>query len=1085
MEDIATLGIKVDSSTVPQATDQLDRLTTTGKRAEGAADGMGRAFGGLKTALAGLGIAALVKEGIELADTYANIQGRLSLVTTSQAQLADVTDKLFNSAQRSRVSFEATADLYASLARSTKALGTSQGDLLQVTETINKALIVSGASAATAEGALTQLGQGFASGTLRGDELNAVLEGTPRLAQAIADGMHVTVGQLRALGAEGKITGETVFNALKSQKDAVEAEFAKMPTTVAQSFVGLKNEVLKFIGEANTASGTTNLIAESVALLARNLDIVVPVIGALGLALGVGYVASAIAATTATLGATTAMGGAAVAARAMGGALLGAFGGPIGLAVTGLTVGIAAFWAENQRAESVIKSVNVAHAELEKRLKADKEASDLAKTGTGNLHAVVSSSVPGFDSLTGSVRGLAGALYQQADAAKKARIELAATGLAQARSREAAALALTPAAYKGKRAEAGAALAQGDISGAASAIWGKVTGEARSLLSGGRTDREAQAAYRTAVSDSLQASKDLRAAYTTNNAALATGANVNAAAITKLKSGIADLQKLRNSANAEERKDIDKRIASSSRKITLLNTGANEDAVNSVVGTGGGGGSGSKGKTPEQTKYDGAVKQSETYIAKLKQEAEQVGLNDIQQRVYDASLEAAKAPTKALAAEITMAADAWATNTIAQRINESALKSSKEAAEKTAKANQDQLAAGQQLAEQMGFENSLLSMGVQQRTVALAARDLETKGIKEGTLAYDIYGKTILEAASAKGLLAQQADDSAGFADHMGAVNDNIRAATDSFGEFFGTAGEGFASLINLVGENAEAEARAAEKIAQARASGSGEAVRRAEADAAEDASKRELQSYGKIINGVKGMFNEKSKAYKVMEALEKTYATVRLALAVREIITEGLLTTAKVGGAGARIAADTVETASSVSKSGIRAAADGVAAFAKTLASLPFPLNLAAGAAVLAALVGVGVAISGGGGGGGSKGASASAESEDAKPTDYASRQSSYSVQDSVPGYGSGAASSSTPGRATNDNGGVMATNIGGNSFSYTIDARGSEDPDAVVSRVEGVMQNYQQETIDKARAAVQRDNIKAGNRQSIGGKR
>jgi tape measure domain-containing protein len=193
------------------------------------------------------------------------------LVTNGTADLAAITDKLFASAQRARVSFEATTDIYSSLARSTKSLGTSQADLLSVTETINKALIVSGASAATAEGALTQLGQGFASGTLRGDELNSVLEGTPRLAQAIADRMGVTVGQLRKLGGEGKITGETVFNALKGQKDAVEAEFAKMPTTIGQSFVQLRNEILKYVDEADTAGGTSAAFAEGVALLARNL----------------------------------------------------------------------------------------------------------------------------------------------------------------------------------------------------------------------------------------------------------------------------------------------------------------------------------------------------------------------------------------------------------------------------------------------------------------------------------------------------------------------------------------------------------------------------------------------------------------------------------------------------------------------------------------------------------------------------------------------------------------------------------------------------------------------------------------------
>jgi hypothetical protein len=389
---------------------------------------------------------------------------------------------------------------------------------------------------------------------------------------------------------------------------------------------------------------------------------------------------------------------------------------------------------------------------------------------------------------------------------------------------------------------------------------------------------------------------------------------------------------------------------------------------------------------------------------------------------------------------------------------------------------------------QLQFETKLQGMNAEQRVIAIAQRDLEMRGIVQGTSAYALYGNAVMAAAEARGVLAQRSDDATQVAERMQAVNDNVRAATDSFGELFGTAGRGFSDLIQTVTDYAEQSIDAEARIAEARARYGAESVeaKRVEAEEAEAAGFRELATYGRVISGVKGMFKEKSTAYKVMEGIEKAYAAVRLALAIREIITEGLITTAKVGGAGVRMATDAAETASSVSKSGIRAAADGVAAFAKTLASLPFPFNIAAGAAVLAALVAVGVKIAGGGG---KKGASATAEAETAPkaasvysgPVDeYGQPTSSYSIL--------------KPGRTTvaNDNGsGVVvgsqagAARAGGVVFGDTnLTIQGSVDQD-VLPQVQAMLDVHRERTIEDARVAVAQDNAAASNRQRIGSSR
>ena len=89
-------------------------------------------------------------------------------------------------------------------------------DTARLTETVSKAVAISGASAQAADAALVQFGQALASGTLRGEELNSVMEQTPALAKAIAQGMGITVGQLRSVAAEGKITSQEIVKALRN-----------------------------------------------------------------------------------------------------------------------------------------------------------------------------------------------------------------------------------------------------------------------------------------------------------------------------------------------------------------------------------------------------------------------------------------------------------------------------------------------------------------------------------------------------------------------------------------------------------------------------------------------------------------------------------------------------------------------------------------------------------------------------------------------------------------------------------------------------------------------------------------------------
>ncbi len=248
MAEIAQLGIEILSDDIVKATKRLDRLEGQSNSNVGANKKLSSSFGGLKSAITAIGIGALTKSLITNINTYTALSNKLKLVTKDAKSLADAQSALFDIAQDSRAPLEGTIDLYSRLARSTKSLNISSSELLGVTETINQAIAVSGSSASEASSSLFQLGQGLSAGALRGEELNSVMEQTPRLAQAIADGLGVGIAQLRVMGSEGKLNSQIVIEALKNQAGTIESEFSRTEKTIAQAFLQIENSALQTFG---------------------------------------------------------------------------------------------------------------------------------------------------------------------------------------------------------------------------------------------------------------------------------------------------------------------------------------------------------------------------------------------------------------------------------------------------------------------------------------------------------------------------------------------------------------------------------------------------------------------------------------------------------------------------------------------------------------------------------------------------------------------------------------------------------------------------------------------------------------------
>lgn len=240
----------------------------------GGADTANRSLNLLKRSLQTLSVGLLARETIRLADAYTTIQNRLKTVTSSTEQLNQVTRDLFAISNRTRSSFQGTAELYARVGLAAKDLGVSQNQLLQFTESLNQAVLLSGASATEANAAIIQLSQGLASGALRGDELRSVMEQLPAVADVIAKGLGVTRGELRKMGEDGKITAQVVLEAFQKARGELADNFGKSVATVGQSIQVLKNNFLKLIGDFDQANGISSSLAKALLAVANNLDLI-------------------------------------------------------------------------------------------------------------------------------------------------------------------------------------------------------------------------------------------------------------------------------------------------------------------------------------------------------------------------------------------------------------------------------------------------------------------------------------------------------------------------------------------------------------------------------------------------------------------------------------------------------------------------------------------------------------------------------------------------------------------------------------------------------------------------------------------
>lgn len=286
MASIETIGIEFDTSGLKQGQKALADTETAARKTTSALDGVSKETKevgtssstaatltkGFAAAISLAAVSAAALKAIHLADEYANINARLKLVSQGTEQFAAAQAALFQVAQQTRTSLSATVELYSTLARSTKELGLSQKQLLQITETFNKAVRLGGGSAQSAAAAITQFNQAMASGVFRGEEFNSVAEQAPRILDILSSSLGKTRGELRQMAEDGLLTAEVVLPALEKGAAAVNAEFSQLPVTVGQAMEMVTNATLAAVGAADQATSSTSALAQGLVEVAHMIE---------------------------------------------------------------------------------------------------------------------------------------------------------------------------------------------------------------------------------------------------------------------------------------------------------------------------------------------------------------------------------------------------------------------------------------------------------------------------------------------------------------------------------------------------------------------------------------------------------------------------------------------------------------------------------------------------------------------------------------------------------------------------------------------------------------------------------------------
>ena len=265
--------IKADTAQLLRADKQVatvtDNMDAGFKKADNSASKMSMAISKVSAAIS---VALIVEWGrafLSAADSMNQLNARIERLTGSAATASQTMQNLMRISSATGGSLQDTAKLWETLSTALRDTGATNGQIIQLTETLQKIGRIGGSSSEEMANALRQFGQSISSGVVRAEEFNSILEQMPELARQIAAGMGVSIGELRQLMLDGKLTAEDALNAIQKQTSSVNAEFDKLPRTLSQANTALTNSFLTMVDDINQATEASNgmvLVIDSLAV---------------------------------------------------------------------------------------------------------------------------------------------------------------------------------------------------------------------------------------------------------------------------------------------------------------------------------------------------------------------------------------------------------------------------------------------------------------------------------------------------------------------------------------------------------------------------------------------------------------------------------------------------------------------------------------------------------------------------------------------------------------------------------------------------------------------------------------------------
>ncbi|MEF7269042.1 tape measure protein [Escherichia coli] len=206
------------------------------------------------------------------ADNMSQLNARVERLTGSASVASQTMQSLMNISSTTGGSLQDTAKLWETLSTALRSTGATNGQILQLTDTLQKIGRIGGTSAEEMANALRQFGQSISSGVVRAEEFNSILEQMPELARQMAAGLGIGIGELRQLMLDGKLSAQDALNAIQKQTSIVNAEFAKLPRTLSQANAALTNSFLSMVDSINQTTGASRTMVAVIDSITTAID---------------------------------------------------------------------------------------------------------------------------------------------------------------------------------------------------------------------------------------------------------------------------------------------------------------------------------------------------------------------------------------------------------------------------------------------------------------------------------------------------------------------------------------------------------------------------------------------------------------------------------------------------------------------------------------------------------------------------------------------------------------------------------------------------------------------------------------------